>query len=205
LNSNKDQGLLIVISGPSGAGKGTVCKLVCAANPDLRMSISETTRPPRGTEQDGVEYFFVTEESFQQSVEADKYLEHAGIYGKHYATPRKYVDDLRAQGRDVILEIDIQGAEQVRARCDDGIFIFIMPPSLEELKRRIAQRATETPEQIAVRMASAEHEMEEFVHYDYVVVNADKEVAAAEVAAILTAEKCRVAQQTATVKEILGR
>ena len=200
-----DRGLLIVISGPSGTGKGTVCNILRERCPNLRFSISETTRSPRPHETHGVDYFFVSKAAFEARIGEHKYLEHATVYENYYGTPKEYVENLRDQGYDVILEIDIQGADKVRANCGEGIFIFIAPPSLTELRRRIELRGTESPEQLELRMASARDEMLRAADYDYMVVNEVKETAAAQVEAILTAEHIKTERSKKRLDTILGR
>lgn len=201
----KERGILIVISGPSSAGKGTVCRIVRAENPDIALSVSETTRGPRPGEVDGVDYFFTTKEKFAKRIAQGKYLEHATVYENFYGTPKDRVEELMDAGHDVILEIDIQGAAQVRRNYKEGIYIFIAPPSMEELRRRLECRGTESPEQMALRLACAHEEMSNTDDYSYIVINEDKDVAAGQVQAIITAEKCRSERLKNKVHEILGR
>lgn len=130
----REKGILIVISGPSCAGKGSVCKIICRKNPDLRLSISETTRQPRNNEKHGREYFYISKESFAERIEQGQYLEYATVYENYYGTPKDYVENLLESGFDVILEIDIQGAAKVRTNYKEGIYIFIVPPSMQELR-----------------------------------------------------------------------
>ncbi|MDO4287665.1 MAG: guanylate kinase [Eubacterium sp.] len=203
--SKARRGLLIVISGPSGTGKGTVCGILKEKCPGLKFSVSETTRKPREKEVHGVNYFFVTKEEFEARIGQGQYLEHATVYENYYGTPKEYVENLRDQGYDVILEIDIQGADQVRANGGEGIFIFIAPPSLEELRKRIELRGTESPEQLELRMGCARNEMLRAVDYDYMVVNEVKETAAAEVMAIITAEHIKTERSKQRLDTILGR
>lgn len=201
----KERGLLIVVSGPSGTGKGTLCKMIREKHPEIRFSISETTRSPREGEIDGVDYFFVTKEEFTKRIEEGQYLEHATVYENYYGTPKEYVEKLRDQGYDVILEIDIQGADKVRENCGEGVYIFIAPPSLEELRRRIELRGTESPEQLAIRMNSARDEMLRATDYDYMVVNEIRETAAAEMEAIISAEHIKTERSGKRLDCILGR
>ena len=201
----KERGGLIVISGPSGVGKGTVCKALMKAMPDLKISISETTRKPRGTEQNGVEYFFLEKENFEQRIKENKYLEYAKVYENYYGTPKDYVENLRNSGYDVILEIDIQGAMNVQKNNDDGVFIFIVPPSLDELEHRVRNRGTDSEEQLAIRINSARDEIKKAVNYDYVVVNDTVEEAAKKLQTIILAERCRTERSKNTLDNILGR
>lgn len=200
----KERGILIVISGPSSAGKGTVCKIVLDNNPDIALSISETTRAPRGQEKDGVEYHFINKPDFEKRIAAKAYLEYATVYENYYGTPKDRVEELLAAGCDVILEIDIQGAAQVRKNDKEGIYIFIAPPSMEELRRRIEARGTESREQMEMRLACAHEEMKNTDDYSYIVINEDRMKAAAQVEAIIIAEKCRSERLKNRVNEILG-
>lgn len=192
------QGLLLVISGPSGAGKGTVCRALMARHPEVVYSVSATTRKPRPGEIDGVHYFFVDREKFEAMIAADELLEWAMVYenGNYYGTPRQAVLDNLAAGKDVILEIDVQGALQIREKFTDAVFIFILPPSMEELKNRITGRGTETAESISKRLACAETELHYVQKYDYCVINDVVEKAVEKLEAIIIAEKCRVQRVT---------
>lgn len=185
------KGLLIVISGPSGAGKGTICKQLLAEESQLRYSISATTRPPRKGETNGKDYIFLDEEQFMKMRDRGEFLEWAEVYGNFYGTPKKNVEEQLNQGYDVILEIDIQGALQIKRKFPEGVFIFIVPPSLEELELRITRRGTDSQEVIARRLNSAAKELEYVCEYDYVVVNDEVDKAVQRVKAIITAEKCR--------------
>lgn len=183
--------LLVVLSGPSGAGKGTLCRALLLAMPGLRYSVSATTRPPRPGEVEGENYFFVRPDRFREMREAGEFLEWAEVYGHCYGTPRRAVEEMLARGEDVILEIDIQGALQVKRIFPQGVYIFVAPPSLEELARRITGRGADSPEAIARRLASAGEELTHVSQYDYVVVNDRVEDAVAKLRAIIVAEKCR--------------
>lgn len=187
-----DRGLLIVISGPSGAGKGTLCKEVLNRNPNIGYSTSCTTRLPRAGEVDGESYFFVTKEKFEDLIGNNGFLEYASVYDNYYGTPRKYVEEQLAQGRDVILEIDIQGALKVKENFPEGVFIFIMPPSMDELKNRIKKRGSETEESLIKRFSSAFKEINYASQYNYIVVNDVVENAVKKLESIIIAEKCRV-------------
>jgi guanylate kinase len=201
----RDKGILIVISGPSCAGKGSVCKIICKKNPDIRLSISETTRQPRNNEKHGRDYFYVAKDCFKKRIEEQQYLEYATVYENYYGTPKDYVEDLLESGFDVILEIDIQGAAKVRSNYKEGIYIFIVPPSMQELRRRIEERGTESKEQMEIRLNCASDEMKNADDYSYIVINDDLEDAANRVQSIITAEKCRTERLKNKIESILGR
>jgi guanylate kinase len=187
-----ERGLLIVLSGPSGVGKGTVRKAIFSQNDtDFQYSISMTTRKPREGEVDGVDYFFKSKEEFEQLIKEDRLLEWAEFVGNYYGTPIDYVEKTLSEGRDVFLEIEVQGALQVRKAFPEGLFIFLMPPSLSELKNRIVTRGTETQDIINNRMKVAKEEIEMMDAYDYVVENDHVDLACRRIRAIVTAEHCR--------------
>ena len=188
----KQRGLLIVLSGPSGVGKGTVRKeLFSQANTNYEYSISMTTRNPREGEVDGVDYFFKSREEFEVLIEQGGLLEHAEFVGNYYGTPLAYVNETLDAGRDVFLEIEVQGAKQIREKAPDALFIFLAPPSLSELKSRLVGRGTETEDVIAKRIATAEEELEMMSLYDYVVENDEVANACDKINAIIKAEHCR--------------
>lgn len=187
-----DKGLLIVISGPSGAGKGTLCKEVLQHNPNIGYSTSCTTRLPRAGEVDGESYFFISKDKFEDMIGNNGFLEYARVYDNYYGTPRKYVEERLSQGRDVILEIDIQGALKVKENFPEGVFIFIMPPSMDELKNRIRKRGSETEESLIKRFSSAFKEINYASQYNYIIINDVVEDAVVKLESIITAEKCRV-------------
>lgn len=189
---NRGRGLLIVISGPSGAGKGTICKQLLENNKELKLSVSATTRSPRAGEVDGVNYYFITKEEFEHKIECGDFLEHAQVYDNYYGTPKSNVEEMLEKGMDVILEIDIQGALKVKENFEEGIFIFILPPSMEELKQRIIKRGSETEESLMKRFKSAYKEINFVSKYNYAVVNDEVELAVEKLEAIICAEKCRV-------------
>jgi len=188
----QEKGLLIVLSGPSGVGKGTVRKEVFS-QPDtaFEYSISMTTRAPREGEVDGVDYFFKSREEFEQLIKEEKLLEYAEFVGNYYGTPVDYVRQTLDSGKDVFLEIEVQGARQVRKKFPDGLFIFLVPPSLSELKNRIVTRGTETEDVINNRMNAAREELEMMNLYDYVVENDQVDRAVERIKAIVIAEHLR--------------
>lgn len=189
---NHKRGLLIVVSGPSGAGKGTICKALLEKNDDFHISVSATTRQPRVGEEHGVNYYFVTKEDFLKRVEEDDFIEYAEVYGNYYGTPKSNVEAMLESGKNVILEIDIQGALKVKENFEEGVFIFVLPPSMEELKQRIIKRGSETPESLMRRFKSAYQEINFISKYNYAVVNDEVHLAVSKVEAIVTAELCRV-------------
>ena len=188
-----NKGLLIVVSGPSGAGKGTINGELLKRNKNIWMSTSMTTREPRGTEENGKEYFFVYKEEFEERIKNDQFLEYSIVHsGKYYGTPKDKIYDKLDQGIDVILEIDIQGALSIQNKISDAVFIFIMPPSMEILKERLTNRGTESEEKVLERFQTAYKEINAYTKYNYVVVNDEVENAVNKVEAIIKAEKCRV-------------
>ena len=192
---DEHRGKLIVVSGPSGAGKSTVIGKVMERRSDLCFSVSATTRKPRDGEVDGVNYFFVTGTEFDRMIGDDELLEHAEYNRDNYGTPRAYVEEKRRAGMHVLLDIEVQGARQVRERVPEAIKIFIIPPSLQVLEQRLRGRGTETEEQIQRRLARARGEYREADFYDYVVINDNLDTAANELNAIITAELCRYAER----------
>ena len=179
------KGLLVVYAGASGVGKGTIMKKLLASNPNIRLSVSATTRSPRAGEVDGREYYFVTRERFKELIEEDGFLEYAQYVGNFYGTPKKPVFDMLEEGLDVFLEIEIKGFLQIKEAYPECISIFIIPPSYEELKLRLMGRGTESPEVIAERLRTAEEELSHSHLFDYVVVNDDVDRAAREVLDII--------------------
>lgn len=197
-----DRGLLIVLSGPSGAGKGTICSRLRAEMPNLTYSVSMTTRQPRVGEVEGVNYFFRDKEEFEDLLKEDAFLEYAKVYDNYYGTPKKHVMDLLDQGKSVLLEIDIQGAMQVKERYSDAIFIYIVPPSLTELSARLRGRATDSEEVIDKRLSLACSELALAHRYDYIVVNDDLDEATEKTASILRAESCKISRNKEKIQFI---
>ena len=186
-----DKGRLFVISGPSGVGKGTIIKEIMNSTSNVRLSISATTRVPREGEKDGESYFFLTDEEFHKKIEAEGFLEYASVHGRFYGTPKQPVIDALKDGSDVILEIDVQGAMQVKDSFEDGVYIFVLPPSMELLVKRIRDRGTESEEDIHLRLGKAMDEIRYLDKYDYYVINDDLKLAVSEIEAIMSAEHHR--------------
>lgn len=188
-----EQGLLIVVSGPSGCGKSTLNQKLIDSRNDTVMSISDTTRSPRGEEKDGTDYNFISTEEFEQKIKENKYLEYAIVHSnKYYGTPIEHIDEILSKGKNIILEIDIEGARKVNEKRPDAVFIFIMPPSMEILKKRLIGRKTETKEQVVERFKTAYKEINEVSKYNYVIVNDDIEESLLKMNSIIECEKCRV-------------
>ncbi len=195
------KGLLVVVSGPSGAGKGTICQALLEKTP-LAYSVSATTRKPRAGEVDGESYYFLSVEAFEKMIEKDELLEWAKVYDNYYGTPLKKVEEKLAAGEDILLEIDTQGAMKVRKKFPEGVYIFILPPSLAELERRIRGRDTETEDVLQKRLAAAIDEIEAGKCYKYVVTNDEVDGAIDSVCAILAAERRLVARNGELFDEI---
>ena len=199
------KGLLLVISGPAGVGKGTINLSLISRNSDIRMSVSATTRSPRPGEIDGVHYFFKSEEEFQKMIEDGAFLEYMRVFNTHYyGTPKSFVEQELDEGRSVILEIDVQGAMRVKAAYPDAVLIFIAPPSMSELKSRLIHRGTESSEAIERRFETAYHEMELVDRYDYVVVNDILDLAIARTEDIIVAERCKVSRNSELIEKLRG-
>lgn len=198
----KNKGILIVFSAPSGTGKTTVCSLLETHHPELKFSVSHTTRSPRPTEQNGVHYHFISKEEFLEMRRTGEFLEWAQVHDEFYGTARKMVDEHRERGEDLILELDVQGAASVRQLGMDAVFILLMPPSLAELERRLVKRDTESPEKIAQRLLVGKTEIADYFLYDYIVVNHQALQATESIMSIVRAEKCKTKRYTTDCPEI---
>lgn len=183
------EGRLLVISAPSGTGKTTLVGKICESNPNVRVSISCTTRKRRNVEEDGVDYFFMDREEFGAMRDADEFLEHAEVFGNFYGTSRRQVEGLRNAGHDVILEIDWQGAQQVRTNQPDCCTIFVLPPSIEELENRLRGRKTDTEDVVQRRLSEAVDDISHWPEFDHVVINADLDRAAGTLSSIMRNHK----------------
>lgn len=191
--NKKNPGKLFVFSGPSGAGKGTICKSLLEQMSELAISVSMTTRKPRVGETEGINYFFTDKNKFEENIACNNFLEYAEVYGNYYGTPKGPVLEKLSEGIDVILEIDMQGALKIKENYPEGVFIFILPPSMAELRKRLTGRGTETEEAIEMRLGETLKELSYIDKYDYCVVNGVLEEAVARVKAIVVAEHSKVA------------
>ena len=200
---NKKKGLLIVVSAPSGCGKGTILEAAMKRK-EFCYSVSATTRSPRPGETDGVNYFFLDRERFEEMARNGEMLEYAEFVGNLYGTPRAPVEEKLAEGRDVILEIEVQGAMKVKKACPDAVLIFVLPPSVDVLRQRLYKRKTESEEVIEDRVAQAGREIGEAVNYDYAIVNDDLEKAVEDFLGVIQAEKLTVKRQKDTIDNIIN-
>ncbi|MFZ0879169.1 MAG: guanylate kinase [Candidatus Acidiferrales bacterium] len=195
--------LVFIVSGPSGSGKSTLVEKMLEL-PGTMLSVSCTTRPPRSTESDGKWYNFISEDEFERMKRGGEFLEYAQVFGKNwYGTPRRSLDDARELGKDLVLEIDVQGATQVKKKLPSAIAVFIVPPSRRELEKRIRARGQDSDDEIARRLDRARQELERYAEYDYTVINDDRERAVREVQAIVLGARCQVARNQSEVKDIL--
>lgn len=196
------KGTLLVVSAPSGAGKTSLCKGLHEIFPKLRLSVSYTTRRERAGERDGVDYFFVTPEKFQAMVMRGAFAEWAVVHGNYYGTAKETLSAAREEGEDILLDIDCQGAAQLKKNYSEGVFIFILPPSLKELRNRLMGRNTDSAAVITTRIENARREIAEASWYDYIVVNDDLQIALEELKAIKTAEGCRASKRICWLKKL---
>lgn len=197
-----NKGMLIVVSGPSGCGKGTVLAEILKSD-RIFYSVSATTRSPRPGETDGVNYYFLTKEKFEKLIEEDGMLEYASYCGNYYGTPKKPVEDMLEQGKHVILEIEVQGAMKVMEKCSEAVFVFILPPSLKELERRLNKRGTEAEDVIKKRLSEAAGEIKQAYKYNYAVINGELEKAVDDLKAIIRAEELKSTNFKNNIDEVL--
>ncbi len=199
------RGLMFILSSPSGAGKTTLSRMLLAKDSEIRLSVSATTRPPRPGEVDGVHYHFVSPERFQEMIDEDDFYEWAEVFGNRYGTPKGFIRSGLKEGQDFLFDIDWQGTQQLYQKDQqDVVRVFILPPSIEELHRRLQGRATDTAEVIAARMERARAEISHWDGYDYVIINDDVEVCFEKVRAILEAERMKRARQTGLIPFVRG-
>ncbi len=201
----KRRGLMLVLSSPSGAGKTTISRALLAESDALTMSVSATTRTPRANEVDGVDYFFIDEVKFGLMVNRQEFFEHAKVFDHYYGTPKEPVTSALRNGRDVLFDIDWQGTQQLAQRArEDLVRIFILPPSMSELHRRLESRASDAADIVAARMAKANDEISHWAEYDYVIVNNDMDESLAKVRSILAAERLKRERQTGLIEFVKG-
>ena len=198
------RGMLVVVSSPSGGGKGTLIRRVLKTVPNLGYSVSFTTRAARAGEIDGRDYFFVSEEKFKEMAEAGAFLEYAQVHGNLYGTSRSQVERELSEGHDIILEIDVQGATSVRSLVDDAVSIFILPPSFEILRARLERRGSEQPRDLALRLRNSRGEVEHYREFQYVIINDDAELAASQLASVILAERARRERQEEAALRVLA-
>ena len=197
-----EKGLCIVVSAPSGSGKSTICRRLLAACPDMEFSVSFTSRPPRPNEIDGKDYHFVSREDFQRRIERGEFVEWVENYGEFYGTSGRALQDLLRRGKDLLLDIEPRGAKEMKKKFQEGVFVFVLPPSLDELLKRLQKRGHETPEAIQKRFAQAASELGEVLWYDYAVMNEDLDTAVGQLIAIYRAEKCRTSRLLGAINHL---
>ena len=205
INATKPRGTLFVVSSPSGGGKGTIIQRVLDVVPNLGYSVSFTTRAPRSNERNGREYFFITREVFEQMVAAGDFLEWACVHGNFYGTAKRQIADETIAGTDIVLEVDVQGAESVRELPLDSVSVFILPPSFAVLRERLIARGTDSPEELEVRLRNAPEELRQYSVFDYVIINDEVEQAAGQLASIIYAERARCRRQENLVREVIEK
>ena len=198
------KGIAYIISAPSGAGKTTLCRMASAHFPEVRNSVSYTTRKPRPGEVDGRDYWFVEDEAFDRMVDSGEFLEYAGVYGRRYGTSKKDLEALLDQGWSVILEIDVQGAARVRQALKGGVYIFILPPSLKACEKRLIARGKDSPEDIRKRLKIAEEEIKKAPSYDYLIVNDELDMAFEVLKSVMTAQKAATSRMEGRLRELFG-
>ena len=196
------KGLLIVVSGPSGTGKGTICKRLMQKRDDIFLSVSATTRSPREGEENGVHYYFMSEEEFQDNIKNGGMLEYAVFCQNYYGTPKKAVDDMLNAGKNVILEIEVQGAMKVRSKYPEGVYVFVLPPSMSELRHRLTQRGTESADVVEERLKTAFREFEYISKYNYILLNDEIDHAVERLESIIDAEHCRIERNINFIEEV---
>ncbi|HEY5883108.1 MAG TPA: guanylate kinase [Pyrinomonadaceae bacterium] len=201
--TTQSRGILFVVSSPSGGGKGTLIQRVLKKIPDLSYSVSFTTRAPRSGEVNGRDYFFVSREKFEEMAAANEFLEWANVHGKLYGTSSKQVFEEIAGGRDIILEVDVQGAASVRSLVPDSVSVFILPPSFEILKQRLESRGTDSPEELELRLRNAPGELKDYSAYHYLILNDNMDQAAEQLASIVYAERARLVRQEPKVRHVV--
>lgn len=199
----KSRGLLLVVSGPSGAGKGTVCKALMKKQKDIHLSVSATTRKPRTGEVEGQSYYFLEEDIFKNMIDNNEFIEWACFCQNYYGTPKAKVEQYLNDGKDVILEIEVQGAMKVRSAYPEAVFLFVLPPSMSELKKRITQRGTESESVIQERLETAAWEFSHIAKYNYILLNDDVDLAVERFQAIIKAEKVRTERNIEFIKQVI--
>jgi guanylate kinase len=199
------KGTFIVVSAPSGTGKSSICQRLLQAYPQIHFSVSYTTRPPRPNEVDGKDYFFISRREFQKRIDQGEFAEWAENYGNYYGTSRKTMEEYLAAGGDVLLDIEPRGAKKIKEEFRRGVFVFVLPPSREELLRRLQGRGNESADVIAARFARAESELQEVFWYDYVIFNDDLETAVQQLTSIYIAQKCRRSRLQAKIKQFMKK